>query len=188
MRRGGRDLVARARDGDEDAWATLFARYDHRLVRWLRTMPPGDVARTAEDLAAEAWLIVATKIGCFVGDEERFAAWLFHIGYRVAVGRRRTATRRRTFPLAVDVGSELMWGTASDRVAESDAADFTRQLLVLLPKRESQVVACLDVLGMDITTTGRLLGISNEAVRVAHHRGIRRLRRLVPAPEPLEPM
>lgn len=186
MRRGGTDLVARAQEGDEEAWATLFARYDHRLVRWLHTMPSGDVARTPEDLAAETWLVVATKIGRFVGDEERFVAWLFHIAYRVSISRRRTVQRRRTFPLAVDAGSELLWGTANDRLAESEAADSIRQLLIRLPRREAQVVACLDVLGMDGETTGRLLGISNAAVRVAHHRGIRRLRVLVPTPAPAD--
>lgn len=188
MRRGGQDLVSRAQQGDEDAWATLFARYDHRLVRWLQTMPPGDVARTAEDLAAEAWLIVAAKIGCFVGDEDGFAAWLFHIGYRVSVSRRRTAQRRRTFPLTTEVGDEQMWGTARDRVAESEAAHLTRQLLVRLPQREAQVVTCLYILGIDVAATGRALGISNEAVRVAHHRGLRRLRVLVASLGVLEPM
>ncbi|MEP9384845.1 RNA polymerase sigma factor [Nocardioides sp. KR10-350] len=189
MRRGaGCDVVARARDGDEEAWAALFARYDPRLVQWLRTMPSGDASRTAEDLAAEAWLVAATKIGCFVGDERCFAAWLFRIGYRVSAGRRRTAQRRRTFPLAVESDSEAVWGTIEDRAAEAEAADTTRHLLVHLPVREAQVVACLDVIGLDVATTGRMLGISEGAVRVAHHRGLRRLRARVRPLDVSEPM
>lgn len=188
MGRGaGHDVVARAREGDEEAWATLFARYDPRLVHWLSTLPSGDVSSTAEDLAAEAWLVAATKIDCFVGDERCFAAWLFRIGYRVSAGRRRTAERRHTFPLAVDAGSEAVWGTAEDRVAETDAAETARHLLVRLPEREAQVIACLDVLGLDVATTGRALGISDGAVRVAHHRGLRHLRALV-RPGESEPM
>lgn len=185
MGRGaGHDVVARARDGDEEAWATLFARYDRRLVHWLSTLPPGDASSTAEDLAAEAWLVAATKIGCFVGDERCFVAWLFRIGYRVSAGRRRTAERRHTFPLAVDARSEAVWGTTEDRVGEAEAAEAAYHLLVHLPEREAQVMACLEVLGLGVADTGRALGISDGAVRVAHHRGLRHLRAMVRRDEP----
>lgn len=169
------DVVARARAGDEDAWAVLFTRHGPRLVAWLRTMPSGDASQAAEDLAAEAWSVAVAKIDDFVGDERRFVSWLFRIGYRVSVSRRRTAARRRTFPLAVEASSEALWGV-SDDLAAADGLDSTWHLLLRLPEREAQVVVCLDLLGLDVATTGRVLGISGGAVRVAHHRGLRHLR------------
>lgn len=56
--------------------------------------------------------------------------------------------------------------------------DWVRRALAALPERERDVVACLDVVGLDVDSTARALGISPVAVRVAHHRGLRRLRRL----------
>ena len=53
-------------------------------------------------------------------------------------------------------------------------------MLSRLSRREAQVVACLDVVGLDITGTARALGMSQTAVRVAHHRAIGRLRKLLP--------
>lgn len=180
MRREGHDdVVARARKGDEEAWRTLFLRHGERLVQWLRSLPPGDACTTADDIAAEAWLVAASKIRHFRGDEADFAAWLFHIAYLVSAGRRRTAVRRRTFPLAVETASEAVWGTAADTAPESDGADSARHLLGRLSEREGQVLGCIDVLGLDVPTTGRLLGISDGAVRVAHHRAIARLRLLL---------
>jgi RNA polymerase sigma-70 factor (ECF subfamily) len=37
-------------------------------------------------------------------------------------------------------------------------------------------VGCIDVIGLDVATTARALGMSTTAVRVARHRGLRRLR------------
>ena len=52
-----------------------------------------------------------------------------------------------------------------------------------LPPREREVLACLEVVGLDIATTATALGISATAVRVARHRGLRRLRS-TPDPSP----
>lgn len=179
------DMVARARDGDQQAWAVLFSRHDPRLVAWLQTMPSGDVSHSAEDLAAETWLVVVAKIRGFSGDERHFVKWLFHIGYQVCASRRRTATRRRTFPLEVGAASEQLWGVTGDVVAEPAGFDSTRHLLLQLSEREAQVVMCLDLLGIDVASTGRALGISDGAVRVAHHRGLRHLRSLLNSPPPM---
>jgi RNA polymerase sigma-70 factor (ECF subfamily) len=50
--------------------------------------------------------------------------------------------------------------------------------LAALPQREREVVACMDVVGLDTASAATALGISAVAVRVARHRGLARLRRL----------
>jgi RNA polymerase sigma-70 factor (ECF subfamily) len=57
--------------------------------------------------------------------------------------------------------------------------------LATLPPRERDVVGCRDVVGLDVEATATALGISSVAVRVAHHRGLRRLR---DAAAPMGPM
>jgi RNA polymerase sigma-70 factor (ECF subfamily) len=49
-------------------------------------------------------------------------------------------------------------------------------VLADLPRREREVVACLEVIGLDVAATAEALGMSATAVRVARHRGLRRLR------------
>jgi len=51
-------------------------------------------------------------------------------------------------------------------------------LLSHLPEREREVVACLEVVGLDVSSTAAALGMSRSAVRVAHHRGLKKLRAL----------
>jgi RNA polymerase sigma-70 factor, ECF subfamily len=40
------------------------------------------------------------------------------------------------------------------------------------------VVACIDVVGLDVTSTAAALDMTATAVRVAHHRALKRLRGL----------
>ena len=52
----------------------------------------------------------------------------------------------------------------------------TRRMLAMLSPREAEVLACLEVVGLDVATTAQVLGMSATAVRVARHRALRRLR------------
>lgn len=174
------DLVGRARTGDEAAWAELYALHGRRLVAWLRSLPPADAASSPEDIAHEAWLTAAEKIAGFRGDEDDFAGWLFGISRHHAANRRRTSHRRATTPLAVEP-DDTVWGRTDDASTRVLGDDQVGWLLAQLSPREAEVVACLDVAGLDVASTARALGIGSTAVRVAHHRALGRLRRLLDA-------
>ena len=182
MTRGeSNDVVSRARQGDESAWAELYAAHGRRLLVWLHTIPSADAAIDPEDLAAEAWLTAASKIADFSGSSSDFAGWLFTIGRNISSSRRRTAARRRTTPVPADDKSGDLWTAVDDPAREVGSTDSTRRLLAHLSEREAQVVACIDVVGLDVATTAVALDMSATAVRVAHHRAMRRLRRLLSA-------
>ena len=173
---GGQDeLVERARRGDEEAWAELYGDHADRLVVWLAHLRHADPAYDAEDIAAEAWLTAARRVADFDGDRSDFGGWLFGIARNVARSRYRATTVHGATPLGPG-DLEFAAGRAEGPGAGSSRHDLTRALVSSLPAREAQVVACLDVVGMDVRTTSRALGISAVAVRVAHHRGLRRLR------------
>jgi RNA polymerase sigma-70 factor (ECF subfamily) len=173
------DLIRRAKQGDAHAWRELYRAHAGRLVVWLRTRPSGDAAVSQDDLAAEAWLTAAEKIGQFQGTSDEFAGWLFGIARNLATNARRRTLRRSTTPQAEPVMSEHAGGPEPELVG----LDWVRRTLSALPPRERDVVACLEVVGLDIEATARALGISSVAVRVAHHRGLRRLRRAPATPQ-----
>jgi RNA polymerase sigma-70 factor (ECF subfamily) len=162
--------VAAAKAGDPDAWRALYRAHAGRLLVWLQRRSPGE----AEDIAGETWLIAASRVGDFTGSSDDFAGWLFGISRHLEANARRRANRRRTTPLA-DVEPDPVPGPEPACVAD----DWVRQALAELPDRERDVVTCLDVIGLDIATTATALGISQVAVRVARHRGLKRLRGLV---------
>lgn len=146
---------------------------------WLHSVPLPDAAASPDDIASEAWLTAAAKIGSFAGDDAEFAPWLFTIARNHAANTRRTALRRRTDPVAVGHDDTLPLPAAvdpGDAVAQVDAHDRTRRLLAHLSPREAEVVACIDVVGLDVAATAQALGMRPTAVRVARHRALGRLR------------
>jgi RNA polymerase sigma-70 factor (ECF subfamily) len=173
------DLIARAKQGDPDAWRELYRTHAGRLVVWLSTRPSGDSAAAPEDIAAEAWLVAAQKVADFEGSTSQFAGWLFGIARNLSATTTRRSVRRRTEPTEIDATLELPVDDGSTVVI---GHDWVREALALLPPRERDVVGCIDGLGLDTAATARALDISEVAVRVARHRGLRRLRRLLPEP------
>lgn len=166
------DCVARARAGDAEAWRVLYGDVAGRLLQWLRTTHLTATRSDAEDVAGEAWLVAARRIHDFHGGRDDFAGWLFGIAHHVAVNERRKATRRATSP--TDTFSYV--DRLPDPAVRVSNDDLTARLLARLPAREAMVVACLDVVGLDVAGTAEALGISRGAVRVAHHRALGRLR------------
>lgn len=176
------NALAGARRGDEEAWTELYRAHAARLRVWLTTVLHGDAA-TAEDLAAESWLVAARRIHDFVGDADDFGGWLFGIARNLARNDRRMRARRATSPVWTDSENDAFWGVVPDVEGPVDGADLARRLLATLPPREAEVLACIDVVGLDVKATSLALGISPVAVRVARHRGLGRLRKALAAGE-----
>lgn len=168
------ELVRGAKRGEPAAWRELHARHAGRLVTWLQLRPTGDALMAAEDVASEAWCVAASKIHDFRGDADDFAGWLFGIARRIASTARRTAQRRATESRSPE---ELMAAAPAveDHALAQERIDWVRSVLASLSERERDVIGLVDVLGMDTKSAAQTLGMSMVAVRVARHRGLRRL-------------
>ena len=175
------DVVAAAKRGDSDAWRELYRAHASRLVVWLRGRPSGE--ESPEDIASGAWLVAAEKIAGFEGTSEEFAGWLFGIARNLSANAHRRSVRRDRIP--VDNGAT---GTVPGPEPDTTSGDWARRLLATLPERERDVVTCREVLDMDVPATATALGISAVAVRVAHHRALKRLRQEMAREKNSEPM
>jgi RNA polymerase sigma-70 factor (ECF subfamily) len=171
-------VVASAKRGEPGAWRELYRAHAGRLVAWLQTRPTGDAAAAAEDVASEAWSVAAAKIAQFDGSTDDFGGWLFGIARRISATSRRTWQRRNTHPGEV---GELL-DAAPDHGPEVAQQDWVRMVLSHLPPRERAAVGLVDGLGMNPATAAEVLGVSAGALRVARHRGLRRLGRVASGP------
>lgn len=169
------DLITRAKAGDGDAWRELYELHAGRLLVWLRHQSTGDAAAGAEDLLSETWLTAASKIADFSGTSDAFVGWLFAIARHAVSNVRRRSFRRATEPTAT-AEDHVRHGTEDTLVLQVHSHDVVAAMLAPLSERERQVITCIDVVGLDSGTTAAALGISRTAVRVARHRGLKRLR------------
>lgn len=176
-------VVAAAKTGDPDAWRELYRAHAGRLVVWLEHRSPADGSHAAEDLAAETWLTAASKISEFHGGSDDFGGWLFGIARRLSANARRTSARRQTYAVESAVLTEHA-GTTPGPEGDVSGRAWVYDALERLSPKERDVVACTEVVGLDVADTARALGMTAVAVRVARHRALRRLRQILDVPAP----
>jgi RNA polymerase sigma-70 factor, ECF subfamily len=184
-------VLARAQAGDEAAFARLFADVQPALLRYLRVITP-----EADDVAGDTWLQVVTGLRGFRGEEEAFRAWLFTIARHRAADAARSRARRPAVPVAVPEAAQGLTvqgltaqgltaqGLTAGQPLAPDAADLALDgisaravvaLIATLPRDQAEVVMLRVVAGLEVADVARIVGKSPGAVRVAAHRGLRRL-------------
>lgn len=170
-------VLAAAQRGDEDAFAALWQDGQPALLRYLRAIAP----HTADDVAAETWTQVVRGLAKFRGDEKNWRAWLFTTARRRLTDQarqtaRRPATSLETLPSAalVDLGSLRSPDTADLAIANLDTRAAV-EMIARLPELQAEVIMLRVVAGLDTEMVARMLGRSQGAIRVAAHRGLRRL-------------
>lgn len=173
------DRLAAAQAGDEKSFVELFRSIQPALLRYLSTLG-GDLA---EDVAGETWVSVVRGLGSFTGDEVGWRSWVFTIAH----ARLRDAQRRaaRT-PLPVDAHEALMTRAGLVDVASDVETLYSTEAALALVARltpdQAEVVLLRYVAGLDVADTARVLGKRPGTVRVAAHRGLRRLQQLMTPP------
>ena len=162
----------------EAAFAVLWRDGNPALLRYLRVTAPD----AAEDVAAETWVQVVRGLPGFRGDEQAWRGWLFTIARRRALDERRRRSRHPVAPLGELLGAreprtEDAAGLAMDNVATAAAI----AAVSALPPLQAEVILLRVLGGLDTETVARMVGRSPGAVRVAAHRGLRRLAQILAA-------
>jgi RNA polymerase sigma-70 factor (ECF subfamily) len=168
-------LLAAAQSGSEPAFSWLWRDANPALLRYLRVIAPG----AEEDVAAETWVQVVRGLRSFRGDQQAWRAWLFTTARRRAIDLARQRSRRPEAPLdGVAVAQLPRTEDSADVALEHLSTAAAIALLSELPPLQAEVILLRVVAGLDTESVARLLGKSPGAVRVAAHRGLRRLAQL----------
>jgi RNA polymerase sigma-70 factor (ECF subfamily) len=163
--------LAGAQSGDEEAFARIFRDVQPALLRYLRVIAP-----EPEDVAADTWLQVAQGLAGFRGEEQAFRSWLFTIARHRAADAGRSRARRPAVSLELTEAAEQpVSRDAADEALEAVSAKAAVALIATLPREQAEIIMLRVVAGFEATEVARIVGKSAGAVRVAAHRGLRRL-------------
>ncbi len=180
-------LIKRLRDGDEEAFLALVARYQGSMLRLARSFVPS--AAVAEEVVQDTWIGVLRGIDGFAG-RSTFKTWLF----RILVNRAKTTGVREDRSVAIgDAGPSVdsarfdasgAWMAppehwiedSDDRLEAESISEEIRSALEDLPGRQREVVLLRDVDGLSSKEVSDVLEISEGNQRVLLHRGRSRLR------------
>lgn len=172
--------VRAAQEGDEDAFRLLYRAIHPGLIRYLWAQ----VGDAAEDVAAETWLRVARDLPRFKGDGAGFRGWVTSIGRHRVLDYLRYQGRHPQGGAPVELLAHLPAAEDTERaVMDALATASALEMIAGLPPTQAEAVLLTVVMQLDAKTAGKVMGKRSGTVRVAAHRGLRRLAERLAAAE-----
>jgi RNA polymerase sigma-70 factor (ECF subfamily) len=179
------ELVARAQQGDQVAFAILYEQYRPLVYRFLRRRLDG-ADETVEDLTEDVFVKLYEKLDRYVERGVPFTAWLYRIAHNQLVDFVRTLPRHtaQSLDVVADV-AEHNSGAEYRGVLDRETLE---PALARLTAEQRKAVELRFLQGMSVAETSAAIGRSEEAVKKLQARGLANLRRsLVETAEPKPP-
>lgn len=179
-----RALVARAQQGDADAFETLVRKYYQRLYRVLAVQLGNE--EDARDVLQETFLRAFRHLKAFRGDCS-FYSWLYRIARNAAVDtirRRRQAGRTRSLEaLREATGAEATDGNPdvlpSHGIDTAERQRLVRDAIARLPDEFRTVLVLRELDGMSYEEIAEAIGHPVGTVRSRLHRARAHLKQLL---------
>jgi RNA polymerase sigma-70 factor (ECF subfamily) len=170
------EALRAASRGDEAGFVALYRDLQPRLLRYATAL----IGTEAEDVTAETWLHVARDLRGFEGDLDGFRGWVSTICRNRAMDWARTRTRRPADPTEMHTLAEHPdTADAHGSVVEGMSTRWAMDQILALPQTEAEAVLLRAVVGLDAPTAAKVLGKRPGAVRVAAHRGLKKLAKAI---------
>jgi RNA polymerase sigma-70 factor (ECF subfamily) len=169
-------LLAKAAQGDSDAWRVLVKTYAPRVHGLLAAQCRDE--DLAEEITQSAFCTVAVKLGDYV-ESGRFESWLF----RIAVNRLRDEMRRRARQARPtdDEPMRAVPARASHRVsaAEQEIHQKLRAAMDRLGEGDREIMELRHTGGMSFRALSDYFGEPLGTLLARHHRALKKLRTLL---------
>lgn len=165
-----RALFVRGLDGDEAAYRAFLTGLCAYLRGFLRRRlyrAPDDV----EDLVQEILLAVHNGRHTY-RPAEPLTAWVHAIARYKLTDFLRARARREALQIPLDDELEIF---AKPDVEPAEARRDLTKLLAQLPDRQRLPIVHVKLEGLSVTETAKLTGLSESAVKVGVHRGLKAL-------------
>ena len=172
-------LAARAAAGDDTAFETLVARYQHRVFR-LACRLAGET--DAPDVLQDTFLQVYRHLPAFRGDS-RFSTWLYRIATNAGLMHRRARRRRPAGSLDAflprfDADGTLeqtpealrMASRVDELLDRHTLADRAHAAIERLPDLYREAFVLRDLEELSTADVAQVLGVSPATVRQRVHR------------------
>ncbi|WP_343336126.1 sigma-70 family RNA polymerase sigma factor [Streptomyces sp. SID8016] len=173
------ELLALARSGDREAFATLYNEHAPEVSRYIR----GRVRdmHLAEDLTSETFLRALRHISTFTWQGRDFGAWLVTIARNLIVDHFKTARARLEIVVAVTLDGDILVDSAEDEglreLAAIEAADTLHTALLALTPDQYGAVQLRYLGELSLRETATAMHRSEGSVKQLTHRGLATMRR-----------
>ncbi|MFC8676766.1 RNA polymerase sigma factor [Streptomyces griseorubiginosus] len=178
------DLIARAQQGDRDAFGELYAMHHSAVVALVRQRV-GNHRQLAEDLTADVFLRAFVRLGTFAWEGKSLRAWLYTIARNRVIDHHKTAASKRLVFVedmhdVSDYWAHPVVSPEETVLAASDRAELRAQI-ASLGESQKKVLYLRFFEGMSVPEAASLLERREGATKTLQNRAINSLRRAVEA-------
>jgi RNA polymerase sigma-70 factor (ECF subfamily) len=174
-------LVGAVVHGERHAMDSLLRRINPLVVRYCRARLGWQerTSASADDVAQEVLLAVMTALPKYRDQGRPFLAFVYGIASHKVADAHRGAARNKSDPVD-EVPDELVEADGPEqRVLQAEQADWMSRQLDILPDRQREVLTLRVAVGLSAEETAEAVGMTPGAVRVAQHRALARLRKVL---------
>jgi RNA polymerase sigma-70 factor, ECF subfamily len=162
-------LLARAAEGDLDAFGVIYRRYQQVVYRFARAMTGS--ADAAEDVTQEVFIALLTKAGRYDPARAGLATYMYGIVRNLSRARLRRDSRRLSVENLTLGSRDISVEDHSIRLEQDELVASMRRALVRLPSRYRELIVLCDLHGLSYQEAAVVVGSSIGAVRSRLHRG-----------------
>lgn len=173
------ELVPLAQKGDQRALKEVIQLVHPVVLRYARARIGGGRTPTAEDVAQEVCLAVATSIGKYKDTGRPFMAFVYGIAFNKVTDAHRALSRDKSNPTEEVPDQEFLGATPEDVAMVEVGSNRVRGLLDLLSEKAREIVVLRVFAGLSAEETAEIIGSTAGAVRVAQHRALATMRKAV---------
>jgi RNA polymerase sigma-70 factor (ECF subfamily) len=177
---GEENLVQRAKNNDQEAFAQLYEEHFDKIYRYLALRIGNEME--AEDMTQQVFLNALQSISSFRWKGVPFSAWLYRIAHNQAVDHLRKNKKRSTVPL----DESLVSSGDSPHSAAERKMDIEQLLAATrrLTGAQREVISLRFTSELSIAQVAGIMGKSEGAVKALQHSAIVALRRTMLVTEP----
>ncbi|MDQ1294110.1 MAG: polymerase sigma-70 factor, subfamily [Actinomycetota bacterium] len=176
-------LAAQAVAGERPAMEALLGAVHRMVHRYCRARLArfSGTEHAADDVAQEVCIAVLSALPRYRDEGKPFEAFVYSIAARKVADVQRAAYRIAQPQAEIPDVIDLADGPEDLAVRSSDARR-AKDLLDQLPASLRELLVLRVAVGLSAEETGRALGMTPGAIRVAQHRAMQRLRTLAESP------
>lgn len=167
------ELVARAKDGDIDAFGELYERYLDLIYRYIRARVTEN--RNAEDLTEVVFLHAFKAVERYQERGFPFSAYLYQVARNLLVDHYRA--EREEGSLETVEQHETLDPSLDESVMVDEHIQDLRSALEQLPKDYQEIIRLRVLLDLPSSTVAQWMGRKEGAMRVLLHRALKALKR-----------
>ncbi|MCK0439927.1 sigma-70 family RNA polymerase sigma factor [Gordonia alkaliphila] len=176
-------MVREAVAGDRAALSSVLESVREPVLRYCRARVGAGERHlfSADDVAQEVLMAVMTAVPKYEDQGRPFMAFVYGIASHKVADAMRSASRVKADPVDVLPETVDFSSGPEQQALDNDAGRRMGELLDQLPEKQREILVLRLVVGLSAEETAEMIGSTPGAVRVAQHRALTKLKKIIAA-------